>query len=128
MKIHALYQAPLRKADPEESLADAADRMSFFEVGALAVFDGAEMVGIITERDVIHAVSLGEVLATTMVADYMTKHPASIGLGDDTTKAAEAMVALGTRHLPVVDRGEVVGMISARDLLLAETMASVAGT
>lgn len=122
MKVFALYQAPLRKADPEETLAEAADRMAFYEVGALAVFDVATMVGIITERDLIRAISLGENIATATVGEYMTAGPSAIGLGDDISEAAEMMVALGTRHLPVVERDEVVGMISARDLLGATTI------
>lgn len=122
MKVHMLYQAPLRTADPEESIAEATDRMAFYEIGALAVFNGVDMIGILTERDVIRAISLGEPLGATPVRAYMTPGPAAIGLGDDSSEAAEMMVALGTRHLPVMDRGEAVGMISARDLLLAGTL------
>ncbi|HEX9713546.1 MAG TPA: CBS domain-containing protein [Actinomycetota bacterium] len=122
MKIHALYQAPVRKAEPEETLADAADRMAFYEVGALVVMEGSRMVGIITERDLIRALSLGEVAGLTQIDKYMTPGPAAVCLGDDVSEAAEMMVALGTRHLPVVEGGEVVGMISARDLIAVSTL------
>lgn len=122
MKVFALYQAPLRKADPDETLADAADRMAFYEVGALAVFEHGKMTGIISERDVIRALSLGEGASTTPVRAYMTPGPAGIPLGAPASEAAKLMVALGTRHLPVLDGDEVVGMISARDLLAASTV------
>jgi len=122
MKVYAVYQAPLRTADPDDTLADAADRMAFFEVGALAVFDSSGMIGIITERDLIRAIAIGEETTRTRVRDYMTAGPSAINLGDDLSEAAEMMVALGTRHLPVVERGEVVGMISARDILNATTV------
>lgn len=121
MKIHTLYQAPVRKADRDETLADAADRMSFYEVGALVVFDGSAMVGIITERDLVRALSLGEDPTQTLVSRYMTAGPSAVSLGDDVKEAAEMMFALGTRHLPVVEGDEVVGMISSRDLLGVST-------
>ena len=53
----------------------------------------------------------------TPVAAFMVENPVSIGLGATAAEAAETMVRLGVRHLPVFDRGELVGMISGRDLL-----------
>lgn len=91
--------------------------MQFHEVGALAVFDGADLVGIITERDVLRAVGEGRNTEVATVDEYMTEDPVTVKVDDDASHAAALMVTLGARHLPVKDGGAVVGMLSAKDVL-----------
>lgn len=117
MKVRAVYRPEVLSAGVHEDLAEIACRMQFHEVGALAVFDRGLLRGIVTERDLVRAVADGVDPAATPVERYMTADPATIGPDDDVSRAAGLMVRLGVRHLPVVEAGRPVGMLSARDLL-----------
>ncbi|HVL90028.1 MAG TPA: CBS domain-containing protein [Actinomycetota bacterium] len=120
MKIKQITLEKAVTADVEESLADAADRMRFFDVGALPVTEGGRLVGILTERDIVRAVANGARTELTPAGDYMTPSPATIGPEADLEHALGIMVALRVRHLPVVDGGALTGIVSLRDLLGAE--------
>jgi CBS domain-containing protein len=97
-------------------LGEAAKRIDERHVGAALVLDGERLVGILTERDVLRAVAAGRVEGTT-VADWMTHHPETIEPSDTTGHAAAIMIHGGFRHLPVVDGGTAVGIVSIRDLM-----------
>jgi CBS domain-containing protein len=81
----------------------------------LVLEDGA-LRGILTERDVLRAVGEGRVEGTT-VADWMTRDPETIEPTESTDMAATLMIHGGFRHLPVVEGGTVVGIVSIRDLM-----------
>jgi CBS domain-containing protein len=102
--------------EPEVSLGDAAKRMSERHVGAALVFEGDRLLGILTERDVLNAVGSGR-LAKATVSDCMTRSPETIEASDSTGHAAALMIHGGFRHLPVIEGGSVVGIISIRDLI-----------
>lgn len=117
MKVDELYQKTILTADVDESLADVAARLQFHEIGALAVYDEHMMVGIVTERDLVRAMADGVDPLTTPVSKYMTEDAVAISPKTDLQVAAATMIAIGSRHLPVSEGAQVVGMISARDLL-----------
>ncbi len=98
------------------SLAEAAQRIDGRHVGAALVLDGERLVGILTERDVLRAVAAGRVEGTT-VADWMSAHPETIEPDDSTGHAAALMIHGGFRHLPVVEAGKAIGIVSIRDLM-----------
>jgi CBS domain-containing protein len=120
MKVSDLAHHELFTAQADETLDQAADRMSWHQVGALPVFDGQRLVGIITERDLTAAVAEEVDPATTLVADYMTSAPEVLQPDSELADAAHTMLQLGVRHLPVVQRGRLVGVLSMRDVLEAE--------
>jgi CBS domain-containing protein len=120
MRVSELMQREVWETFPEESLADAAMRMRDHGVGSLAVIDDEELVGIVTERDVLRAVAEGAPPRVTTVSDYMTALPVVASPGTDTIAAARLMVEHDIRHLPVVSDRKVVGMVSARDLLVLD--------
>jgi CBS domain-containing protein len=91
--------------------------MHWHQVGALPVLDGQHLVGIITERDLTAALAEGADPASTPVSAYMTPAPAVLGGDSDLAEAALKMLELGVRHLPIVQRGRLVGVLSIRDLL-----------
>jgi CBS domain-containing protein len=101
---------------PDVPLTEVAKRMVAKDVGAVLVFDGEELCGILTERDVLRAVADG-IAETTLVRDRMTAHPETVEPAATTEHAAVLMIHGGFRHLPVVEGGDVVGMISIRDLM-----------
>ena len=120
MKVSDLAHHELFTAQAEETLDEAADRMSWHQVGALPVFEGQRLVGIITERDLTAAVAEGADPATTPVADYMTAAPEVLQPDSELADAAHTMLQLGVRHLPVMQGGRLVGVLSMRDVLEAE--------
>jgi CBS domain-containing protein len=128
MKVSDLHQQRLFTAEADETLDEAADRMRWHAVGALPVFDeGHRLVGIVTERDLTAAVADDADSAATRVADYMTPAPAVLGPDSEFAEAARAMLELGVRHLPIVDGGRLVAVLSMRDVLDAETTATNGG-
>jgi len=98
------------------TLADAAKKMSGGRVGAVIVLEDGALRGILTERDVLRAVGEGRVEGST-VADWMTSDPETIEPAESTDMAATLMIHGGFRHLPVVEEGRVVGIVSIRDLM-----------
>lgn len=106
----------LLSVEPGEKITDVAQRMAERNVGAVLVLDRRRLVGIMTERDIIRAVGRG-LHGDAIVAEYMTQHPETIDPDDTTQHAAVLMIHGGFRHLPVVERDEVVGILSIRDLM-----------
>jgi CBS domain-containing protein len=85
-------------------------------VGAVLVMDGERLEGILTERDVLRAVAKGGA-ENDLVRDWMTVHPETVEAAESTDHAAALMIHGGFRHLPVLDGGAVVGIVSIRDLM-----------
>lgn len=116
MKIESLVTRLVVRVEASESLLAAACRMWAHEIGGLPVFEGDALVGIISERDVVTALALGASVETA-VAAHMTPAPATAEPGEDSVAVANRTLDLGVRHLPLVEGGQVVGMVSATDLV-----------
>lgn len=109
---------PLIHAESSEKVRDVARRMSERNVGAVAVLDSGRLVGIFSERDIMsRVVAAGLNPDDTAIAKVMTRDIVVGKPSDDIDMALQKMHAVGCRHLPVVDSGNLVGMISLRDLL-----------
>jgi CBS domain-containing protein len=98
------------------ALAEAARAMHGRGVGAVLVVEDGRLTGILTERDMLRAVATGH-QPDEPVSEWMTHHPETIESTDTTEHAAVLMIHGGFRHLPVVDGGELVGILSLRDLM-----------
>jgi CBS domain-containing protein len=101
---------------PDDRLGEAAKRMVARGVGAVLVMAGERLDGILTERDLMRAVA-GGYSDEARVAEWMTRHPETVDSADETDHAASLMIHGGFRHLPVIEDGHVVGIISIRDLM-----------
>ena len=101
---------------PDLPLDEMAKRMVSRDVGAALVTEGDRLVGIVTERDVLRAVARG-LRESLVVADCMTSDPETMEPDESIEHAAVLMIHGGFRHLPITEGGEVVGMLSIRDLM-----------
>jgi CBS domain-containing protein len=119
MKIGSLASRRVVGADRYESLREACILLASNEVGALIVYDSYGPAGVFSERDLVQAVADGADLDTMTVDDYMTLAPVRIDSGSSLEEAIANMSELGVRHLAVVEDHEVVGVVSARDVLRA---------
>jgi CBS domain-containing protein len=106
----------LLTVDATELLTDAAAQMDARGVGAVLVMNGERLSGILTERDVLHAVATGGIEGTKVGA-WMTQDPDTVGPDERPGHAAAIMIHGGFRHLPVLDGDKPVGIISIRDLM-----------
>jgi CBS domain-containing protein len=84
-------------------------------VDCLLVTDHGELVGIFTDRDAILKVA-GRPSAGITVGDVMTPDPVILRSGDPVAVAIHKMAVGGFRHVPIVDRGQATGVVSARDV------------
>lgn len=105
--------------EPSASVRRAAAVLRDANVGAVAVVHGDEVAGVFSERDVVRVAADGGDLDAVLVADAMAAGPRYLTLADTVTGAAEMMVDAGVRHLPVVDEGDLVGIVSIRDVVPA---------
>ena len=103
---------------PQESVFAAIEQMAEKEVGALVVLEGEALVGIISERDYARKVILkGRSSHETAVQDIMTPHVICAGLDQSIEECMTIVTERRIRHLPVVDSGRLVGIISIGDLV-----------
>jgi len=106
----------LLTVEPDLPIVEVAKRMVAKDVGAVLVYEDGALHGILTERDVLRAVADG-LDDATLVRERMTANPETLDADDTTEHAAVLMIHGGFRHLPVVEQGEVVGVLSIRDLM-----------
>src|SRR6516225_5227078 len=116
MEIQSLVTPFVVRADAAESLAAIARRMWAHEIGALPVFEGDRLAGIISERDIVTAIALGAGTDAPARA-HMTRDQTTAQVTEDPGAVAQRMARLGIGHLPALDGQQVIGMISACDLL-----------
>jgi CBS domain-containing protein len=103
---------------PTHTLRQAARLMADRHVGAAVVLDpDANGPGILTERDVLEAVAAGQDPDVEVCADHLTADAVTAMPDWDLGRAASAMVHGGFRHLVVCEGGEVVGVLSVRDIV-----------
>ena len=107
------------KIGPDESVGEAARRMQRHHVGSLVVTDETgRMVGMITERDLIDgALAVSPELEGPRVSEVMTTDVVSVGPDTPAIAIGRIMASHAIRHLPIIDDAEVVGIVSARDIL-----------
>lgn len=122
MTIRELVGGAVVSVDPGATVRRAALSMREEGVGSVAVMVDGALEGILTERDVLGAVAAYSDLDSETVSSWMTALPDTFGPEMAVEEAAEWMLATGYRHLPVVDdAGEMLGMVSIKDVLWAVT-------
>jgi CBS domain-containing protein len=114
----------LVQVEPEATALAAIRRMAEAGVGSVAVCEGARLVGIFTERDVLRLAAKASALDGVRVADAMTREVITVSADTDLVAAARLMGERRIRHLPVVEGENLLGMVGIRDVLgaLAERL------
>lgn len=118
MKVRDLPPGRLLSVGPETPLAQVAKTMRVQNADSVAVMADGRLVGIVTERDLVRAIADGLNPQHAGAEVIMSADPATITADEDVAVVAAKMVALGVRHLPVVDDdGSPIGLVSAGDLI-----------
>ncbi len=118
MQVSEVMSTQVVAVPPETTIGDAAQRMVESDVGAVIVLDpDGDLIGVITERDLLRCVSDGTDRATP-VGERMTRHVLTAGPTTELAQAMALMVDGHFRHLPVVGGdGRPIGLVSMRDLM-----------
>ncbi|HVC48835.1 MAG TPA: CBS domain-containing protein [Burkholderiales bacterium] len=108
----------LLTASPETTVSKAAARMARRQVGAILIMENKQLIGIFTERDaVFRVIARGLDAKTTRLAEVMTTSPQTIDPDKSFGYALLLMHEKGFRHVPVLENGSLVGIVSARNAL-----------
>jgi CBS domain-containing protein len=123
MNVGTFCSTDVITVEATDTLREAAESMARGHVGALAVLDNGELVGVFSEADLVAAVAEDASLADTAVEDYMTEDPVRVEAEDDAVLAARRMVENSIGYLFVMRRGTPMGVVSRGDLLAAGIVA-----
>jgi len=117
--VEKIMRKPVKTVGPNVSIVSAAKTMKTARVGSLFVKKGKKLVGIVTDTDIVRrAVSASKPLGKLTVEGIMTAPICTIEGSQSVDDAQDMMADLGVRHLAVTRAGEIVGVVSVRDLLL----------
>ena len=110
---------------PEDTLGEAAERMAEDGVGSAVVLDSGRLIGILTERDLLRAVAGRVHTSEARVREWMTVDPMTATEATSADEAMRTMLEQGFRHLPVVEEGRTIGVVSLRELMRAAMQVDV---
>ena len=121
MKVREIMTTEVATAQPDSTLEEVASMMKAEDTGAIPVLDEDELVGIITDRDiVVRCIAEGRDATETNVEDILTEDLATIEPDADVEEAARLMSERQIRRLPVVEDGVLVGVVSLGDIAIKE--------
>jgi len=110
---------PVATVDSGASLAETAEALAADEVGALCVTEDGRLAGIVSERDVVVHIAAGADPAHLTAGEVMSNDLVTASPDDSVMEAARRMEDAQVRHLPVLDEGDMAGIVSMRDLFTA---------
>jgi CBS domain-containing protein len=114
-----LKDRKLYSVETTRTVLEAARFMMEHNIGALPVLRDGQLVGILSERDIMNrVVAVGRTPGTTAVSEVMTANPRAVAADESIEECLFIMREFGFRHLPIVDGKKVTGLVSLRDLLM----------
>lgn len=116
MQVRDIMHSDVKTTAADDTFAHVASLLHEHAISSVVVTDGDRISGIVTERDLVNLVADGLDPKATPVSERMTRDLDTVDPKTDIAEAAEHMARLRIRHLPVVDAGTLVGIISIRDL------------
>lgn len=120
-RVAAIMTTPAITVGPEATLRQVAAALRDANVGALVVLGDGRPMGMVSERDVVRALADGGDPDEVWAADVESEQPRYVTPWQLAPRVAEEMLVAGVRHLPVVDEGEVIGVVGIRDALRSMT-------
>jgi len=124
MNIHSILAtkgAHVMAIRPEQTIREALVLFVRHNIGALVVLDDTgQLIGILSERDIIRAAPMNEAIFAQSVSAVMTREIITAVPQDDLMSVANTMTEMRIRHLPVVDQGRLVGIVSIGDVVKAQ--------
>src|SRR5947209_10668492 len=112
----------LYSVDANRTVLEAARYMLEHNIGALPVLSDGDLLGILSERDIMNrVVAVGRTPGTTAVSEVMTPNPRAVSIDESLEESLFIMREFGFRHLPILEDKEVKGLVSLRDVLLHQT-------
>lgn len=111
---------PVVTIGPTGTISDVVSALAENNIGALPVVDDGSLAGVVSERDIVrHLATSGAAILNRPVADLMTRDVVTCSTSDSVDSIAETMTAKRIRHMPVLDRGELIGIVSIGDVVLS---------
>jgi citrate synthase len=117
VKVRDVMHAPPVTVTSSITLSEAARILDERKVGAAAVVDGADLAGVVTERDLLRTVGHGIDPHSTTVAEVMTRDPVTVAADEPVARALDIFRERRFRHLPVMDDSSVAGILSIRHVM-----------
>jgi len=118
LTVDDIMTTPPLVVSPDEGVVEVAKKLLEHEYGSALVTENDKLIGIITEHDLLYALSEGEGGIRLKARDVMTEDPITVKTKTDIMEAIRVMKDANVRHLPVVDeRGRPVGVVAFRDIL-----------
>jgi CBS domain-containing protein len=124
-RLSELMTGAVVSVAPEDTLGEAAERMAEDEVGSAVVLDSGRLIGILTERDLLRAVAGRVHTSEARVREWMTVDPMTATQETSADEAMRTMLEQGFRHLPVIEEGRTIGVVSLRELMRAAMQVDV---
>ena len=116
MHVRDIMHTDVKTTSPTDTFDNVATVLRENGISSVVVVEDGRLAGIVTERDLVNLVADGGDPRTTKVADRMTRDLDTVDPKTDIAEAADHMARLKIRHLPVLQGGELAGIISIRDL------------
>ncbi len=116
MKVSEIAKKEVISLGPHATLEEAVKKMRENDVGSVIISKNGELLGILTERDVVRLIADGVPLNVSLES-VMNKNPITASPEDDILVVAHKMVSHGLRHIPIVEKRKVVGVVSIKDVL-----------
>ncbi|THF74237.1 CBS domain-containing protein [Cohnella fermenti] len=126
-KVADIMSRDCRCVAPDDSLYECAILMRDYDIGFVPVLDGRKLLGVVTDRDLVIRGYAGKHSGSEKVAKTMTEKAETISPHLSVDEAAALMASRQIRRLPVVENGELVGIVSLGDLAKRDIFASEAG-
>ena len=121
MRVKEIMTTEVKTVSPKSTIQEAAKLMSQFRIGCLLVAEKKALVGIITESDIMREVVSKNMLPSkAKVEEFMTREVVAVGPDTEIEDAADAMTERNVKRLPVIYKNQLVGIVSAVDIVAAE--------
>lgn len=128
MKVREVMTSSVDWVTPDTSIVKVAQLMKKDDVGSIPICKGNELVGIITDRDIVlKVVAAGGDSNSTLAKDVMSTNIKSVTSNQDVHEAADLMSKYQIRRLPVVEQGKLLGIVAIGDLAIEKIHINEAG-